>query len=273
MEAVHLKIKNFYCDHCPLSFYVRKRLENHLKTHFNILDIPCAQCHLFFRSASALAMHQKSVHENCRKPKGPSVPEPCEICGKIFSSRQSCKSHYRAVHLKEKPFVCDFPGCDQSFFRHSDLSGHQSSIHLNKMETCPICLKEVRKLSQHMKSIHEERRFECTFEENGRVCGKKFAFGRELKRHVEISHCGVRKFACQYCDSSFKRKEDWRGHTLNIHEKKKIQCELCPTLLSSKKYYGKHVRSHHRDLDPDTMESVLKKIRDTPEEELFNHQK
>ncbi len=113
----------------------------------------------------------------------------------------------------------------------------------------------------------------CTFEENGQVCGKKFVFDHALKTHVEVAHCGVRKFACPHCDSMYKKKDEWRCHILNIHEKKKIQCELCPTLMGSKNYYGKHVRSHHRDLDPDAMEAVLKKIRDTPEEELFNHQK
>jgi uncharacterized C2H2 Zn-finger protein len=120
-----------------------------------------------------------------------------------------------------------------------------------------------------MKSVHEERKFECTFE----ACGKKYAFARELKRHVESIHCGVRKYTCPHCDSSFKIKADLRGHVLNLHEKKKIQCQLCSTLMGSKKYYGKHVRSHHRELDAVAMESLMKAIRDTPEEELFNYQK
>jgi hypothetical protein len=60
---------------------------------------------------------------------------------------------------------------------------------------------------------------------------------------------------------------------LNIHEKKKIQCELCPTLMGSKNYYSKHVTGHHRELDPVYKKLLLKKIRETPEEVLFNYQK
>jgi KRAB domain-containing zinc finger protein len=141
------------------------------------------------------------------------------------------------------------------------------------METCSICFKEVRKLPQHMKSVHEERKFHCTFVENGQQCTKKYASEPELKQHVEISHCGVRKYACEQCNSSFSCKSDLRGHVLNIHERKKIQCEICPTLMGSKNYYSKHIKSHHRDIDPTFKEALLKKIRETPEEELFNYQK
>ncbi len=267
-----MKIKNFYCDHCPKSFYVRQKMENHLKIHFNIFDIPCDKCDLSFRSIQTLGVHKKLVHENIKR-QSTVAPEPCEICGKIFSSRQSCKSHYLSVHLKEKPNVCDAPGCGKRFVHKHELDRHRDTVHLNKVETCPICLKGFKTLSVHMKYKHKERRFECTFEDNGKVCGRKYPAESQLKRHVEVSHCGVRKHACEHCDRTFAKKEDLRGHTLNIHEKRKIQCELCPTLMGSKNYYTKHVSSHHRDLDPDFMEALLKKIRETPEEELFNFQK
>ncbi len=130
MESVHMKIKRFYCDHCPKAFYYRRKLAIHLKSHFNISDIPCNQCDLLFRTTSNLIDHRKRVHENYKKPQ---VPVPCEICGKILASRQNHKLHYRTVHLKEKPFVCDVPGCDRRFPNITELKRHKCGCE-NKRE-------------------------------------------------------------------------------------------------------------------------------------------
>jgi hypothetical protein len=43
--------------------------------------------------------------------------------------------------------------------------------------------------------------------------------------------------------------------------------------MGSKNYYSKHIKSHHRELDYMVREGLLAKIRETPEEKLFNYQK
>jgi KRAB domain-containing zinc finger protein len=141
------------------------------------------------------------------------------------------------------------------------------------METCPICFKEIKNVRRHLTVSHGDKNFLCEFEENGQICGKKFVSGSLLKQHHTQIHSGIRRFSCEICLQTFKKKEDWRCHQMNLHEGRKIKCDICPTLMGSKNYYSKHVRGHHRDLDANTLAAFLKKIKETPEEKLFNHRK
>lgn len=48
-------------------------------------------------------------------------PFQCQECGNRFSARQALEQH-RLIHTNEKPLVCNWPGCDQTFRQQSALS-------------------------------------------------------------------------------------------------------------------------------------------------------
>jgi KRAB domain-containing zinc finger protein len=137
------------------------------------------------------------------------------------------------------------------------------------MDVCPVCAKEVKDLKSHLKTSHGERNFICTVEN----CTASFTTLGLLKTHVKLSHDGLRKHTCPDCDMTFKKKSDARCHWFSTHEHKKIKCELCPTLMGSKNYYSKHIRSTHANFGQEFIKCMLQKLKDTPEEKLFNYPK
>lgn len=63
------------------------------------------------------------------------------------------------------------------------------------------------------------------------------------------------------------------NHNRNIHQKVKIQCELCQTLLGDKSYYQRHVKSHHSDVPAKVRDALIYKIKCTKDDDLFNYRK
>jgi hypothetical protein len=71
---------------------------------------------------------------------------------------------------------------------------------------------------------------------------------------------------------AYTHSQDLQNHIRNIHQKRKIKCDLCSSLLGAKEYYKKHVIDHHKEINDYTKQQLLAKIK-TREEDLFNYQK
>lgn len=90
-KNMHLKQKNFICDHCDRAFFLKTRLLNHLRSHFQIKPFRCPQCDWRFTSAGALFSHKKKVHEK-------AYTRCCHLCGKEFSCKTLFDTHMRSSH-------------------------------------------------------------------------------------------------------------------------------------------------------------------------------
>lgn len=53
----------------------------------------------------------------------------CVLCFKSFTLAQYLKEH-TYIHTGQKPFLCDFPGCDKAFRQAGKLSMHRK-FHQN----------------------------------------------------------------------------------------------------------------------------------------------
>lgn len=127
-------------------------------------------------------------------------------------------------------------------------------------------------MKTHLKAIHEERKFVCEFLIEGQPCNKKYPTRYDLKCHLNNVHFGIKKHKCPDCEQSFSLKKYMENHLRTVHQRLKIQCELCNSLLCDKIYYIRHILKH-KEIDEDLKTALIAKIKSTREEDLFNFQK
>ena len=90
----------------------------------------------------------------------------CLVCDKLFRCDSDMKTHM-VVHSKERPFVCSWPDCDQSFSQKASLKDH-TNVHEKKYQ-CPLCEKAFgreRYLNMHKRTCTERDKSKGKSEDN-----------------------------------------------------------------------------------------------------------
>lgn len=75
--------------------------------------------------------------------------------------------------------------------------------------------------------------FVCSTIVDGQVCGKRYVSADKLESHVNNFHNAIKKYCCELCDSQYFSSKDLVHHKRVVHDKIKIKCQLCPTLVSN----------------------------------------
>lgn len=105
----------------------------------------------------------------------------CKLCEKVFKQSGHLDTHIRLKHSEERPFHCNFPGCNKSFPVRWALKTH-SKIHKKKHFSCNFCDSEFHQkvqLETHIKFKHLGISFDCV------NCNKQFESKYALKYHME----------------------------------------------------------------------------------------
>lgn len=300
------------CPECKVVFETSALLTNHRILEHQLEESsvkkPCPICGKLFTKNSNIRRHVETVHNNTKRNQL-NERHPCPICGKEFKFKEnitrhiesvhnkvrnhSCnmcdKSFYEkihltnhiALHLEDRPFICDYPGCGKAFKLLQYLTGHQHS-HLGLEEKaklkratnlfiCSYCGKTLTTKINHDHHIRihtNEKPFKCkicskafirqlTLKVHMRVhtdekpyrctiCLQNFKQGSHLQAHY-LTHDTDKKFSCTICDFSTKYKYNLEGHMRNVHLlERKHQCVHCSDVFFNTKLLRKHVENKHK---------------------------
>jgi len=154
----------------------------------------CDHCDASYTTASRLATHLKSKHQQLRLPE---------------------KSKYKCNADMELKFQRAAAGaqCQESFATASKFSLHMTKVHNLSPWLCENCgkrLKDKQNYVMHRFSNHDSKEFDCD------ICGKVYKTPRQLYVHRAL-HSG-RRFLCSQCGYRARSVQNLRGHIKAKHK-------------------------------------------------------
>lgn len=127
---------------------------------------------------------------------------PCDMCGKLYASKNIMQTHKTTVHSNMRPFPCQF--CEKAFKTKGQKGTHEQ-LHLAKLhsvfgnkESPPEVSTET--INFERSSGTKNALYKCE------VCGKSYVNKYTLHKHRKL-HTDESLFSCKYCLRTFKACE------------------------------------------------------------------
>ncbi|KAK6711749.1 hypothetical protein SNK05_006181 [Fusarium graminearum] len=227
------------------------------------LPIRCPLCSEQFDSIGALIHHCR--HRLCL---GATQPEQytaeqdgvdqeywenhlkCPQCNSILGSQADFTVHMRTVHSTDRPFKCDFEGCDASYKTKRQLVRHKvTHSDLKPFEcTAKDCGKSFHLkvvLEAHLATHSDDRPFICDIDN----CGKKFKTSGGLRIHKRIHNPDrPRPFKCDFdgCGKSFPSRGALKQHE-DSHSSVRYPCDFegCSKEFANPRSLARHKKDSH----------------------------
>ena len=171
---------------------------------------------------------------------------PCDICSRVYQSREELKDHIR-VHEKEKrkisdPFKCW--NCSFSFSSKFLLNRHAEAVHEGKKHQCGQCnayFPNIYNLKTHISNVHERKNptKENTFQGFNhfkcKICEANFFAIGGLNNHMARNHRTETIFSvkCNICGEFYKNHIDLKRHNESVHEQKSSSEQNIGSIITS----------------------------------------
>ncbi|XP_062991136.1 zinc finger and BTB domain-containing protein 41 [Elgaria multicarinata webbii] len=244
---VHTGEKPFECDICHQRYSTKSNLTVHRKNHNNEIEFhkkehKCPYCNKLHATKKTLIKHVKRFHpENVQEflsiKKKKSEGWKCDICNKSFTRRPHLEEHM-ILHTQDKPFKCTY--CEEHFKSRFARLKHQEKFHLGPFP-CDICgrqFNDTGNLKRHIECTHGGKRKWTCF-----ICGKSVRERTTLKEHLRI-HSGEKPHLCSICGQSFRHGSSYRLHLRVHHDDKRYECEECGKTFIRHDHLTKHKKIH-----------------------------
>ena len=188
--------------------------------------------------------HLKSVHWKVK-------PFSCPCCDYTSSFNRDLVKHARARHpdypldlinveADVKPTVAQYCSIENENFERMSQSCSESGSEA-KLASCPICMKLLTNVPEHVKAVHnKEKSYFCN------ECQYNTMFKGDLIKHEDSVHRKLKK-SCPECGKSVANVHE---HIRLVHKQEKnFKCNVCKYLCSKKSDMKKHTRNVHKMID------------------------
>ena len=92
VKRVHLKERNFQCNHCEMSFFNRRQLLGHVSDRHEEKKFFCPECNKGFGRKTPLIKHIRVIHMNVKQFR-------CTLCNQSFQSSCNLSYHVGRKHM------------------------------------------------------------------------------------------------------------------------------------------------------------------------------
>ncbi|XP_055712362.1 zinc finger protein 583-like isoform X1 [Phlebotomus papatasi] len=171
----------------------------------------------------------------------------CAHCDKAFKHRVRIERHIESVHLKIKPFVCEF--CGKRYAHMTSYTAHRDYHTTGTSKQYPSRL--LRKLLvrknrgdlqlgrfEQLNSKHTDRAYLCD------VCGYQCLTETQHKDHQNI-HLNLKPYSCKECQKRFYSKIQYQIHNHFTHKVgKHFPCYHCEKIFTTKFNLKQHILIH-----------------------------
>ncbi|KAK9704555.1 Zinc finger, C2H2 type [Popillia japonica] len=203
----------YSCDKCEYKTFNFGHLNNvHKLIHSDTKPFVCNVCLRGFKNSKQLRNH-KSTHKQKTEKASNFV---CDVCAKSFSDRRQLRIHTDGVHMKIKPFLCNFCG-----YKGSTKSS----------------------LRMHMRQHTGEKPFSCD------TCSYTTADHNSMRRH-KLRHTGEKPYKCVHCDYACIQSSTYKVHLKTKHpglEKDLLySCPDCAFRSINKDIFNTHLLTVHK---------------------------
>ena len=245
-QRIHYSPKSQICPVCTKAFISKRYLNRHMKIHKERTH-PCDHCPKSFKTREALEKHR-------RRHTGVGLLV-CQFCGKKLNGRVSLERHER-VHKGEKPYECRF--CDKKFVCAGSLQSHEQE-HTGLQWICEKCghkFKTKGNLQEHERIHTGEKPCKCT------ICGKSYAAGSSLWKHVTSRHSGFKRYKCDVCGKTFARYNGLSKHKTVHTGIRNYECKYCHKKFTTSSIRLGHYKQVHLGMKRTGHQGRAKKLRD-----------